>query len=164
MADRLADEAFLPCLLDFLTDDEPDKKTESARSMFRSPSEFRATVLHDLGWLLNTPSREQTGDYSDFPEIERSVLNYGVLDLCGKTVDELDISMLERSLLEAIVNFEPRIIRAGLTVKAIGQMDAKTPTTIGFEIKGQIWGNPYPESFLLKTLIDLETGSSRIEL
>lgn len=164
MADRLADEAYLPCLLDFLTDDEPEKKTESARSMFRSPSEFRNTVLSSLDRLLNTPSREQTGDYREFPEIQKSVLNYGVLDLCGKTVDELDISMLERNLLEAIVTFEPRIIRSGLTVKAVGQVDTKTPTTIGFEIKGQIWGNPFPETFILKTLIDLETGSSKIEL
>ncbi len=162
MADRLADEAFLPCLLDFLTDREPDKKTESIRNMFRSQTEFRNTVLHDLGWLLNTPSREQTRAYRDFPEVEKSVLNYGVLDLCGKTVGELDIGLLERSLLESILNFEPRIIRTGLSVKAVGNVNSKTPTTIGFEIKGQIWGNPYPENFLIKTLIDLETGTSSI--
>lgn len=162
MADRLADEAYIPCLIDFLTDDEPDKKTEAARNLFRSQSEFRNMVLHDLGWLLNTPSREQTGVYKDFPEIEKSVLNYGVLDLCGKTVAEIDIGHLERSLFEAIINFEPRIIRTGLVVKALGNIDSKTPTTIGFEIKGQIWGNPYPEAFLIKTLIDLETGTSSI--
>lgn len=162
MADRLSDEAFLPCLLDYLTDEEPDKKTESARNLVRSQSEFRNMVLHDLEWLLNTPSREQTGIYSDFPEIQKSVLNYGVLDLCGKTVSQVDIAQLERSLLDAITNFEPRIIRSGLSVKAVGNVDTKTPTTIGFEIKGQIWGNPYPEAFLIKTLIDLETGTSSI--
>ena len=72
------------------------------------------------------------------------------------------MSLLERSLLAAIINFEPRIMRAGLSVKAIGNTSITSPTTIGFEIRGRIWGNPYPEPFLLKTLLDLETGSSSI--
>jgi type VI secretion system protein ImpF len=162
MADRLSDEAFLPCLLDFLTDDQPDKKTEPARNLFRTASEFRNTVLQNLNWLLNTPSHNQTETFEDFPEVEKSVLNFGTRDLCGKTVGDLDIGLLERSLLTAIANFEPRIMRAGLTVKAVSDTSAINPTTIGFEIRGQIWGNPYPEAFILKTLIDLETGSTSI--
>ena len=162
MADKLSDEAFIPCLLDFLTDDEPDKKTEPARNLFRTSSEFRATVLQNLDWLLNTPSHAQADTFEDFSEVQKSVLNFGTRDLCGKTVGDLDLGLLERSLLSAIVNFEPRILRTGLTVKAVGDTSAVTPTTIGFEIRGQIWGNPYPEAFILKTLIDLETGTTSI--
>ncbi len=162
MAERLSDETFLPCLLDFLTDDEPDKKTEPARNLFRTSTEFRSTVLQNLEWLLNTPSHAQADTFEDFPEIEKSVLNYGTRDLCGKTVGDLDMGVLERSLLAAIINFEPRIMRSGLTVKAMGSASVVTPTTIGFEIRGQIWGNPYPEAFILKTLLDLETGSTTI--
>lgn len=162
MAERLSDETFLPCLLDFLTDDQPDKKTEPARNLFRTSTEFRATVLQNLDWLLNTPSHAQADTFADFPEVEKSVLNFGTRDLCGKTLGDLDMSLLERSLLAAIINFEPRIMRAGLSVKAIGNASVTSPTTIGFEIRGQIWGNPYPEPFLLKTLLDLETGSSSI--
>jgi type VI secretion system protein ImpF len=162
MAERLSDETFLPCLLDFLTDDEPDKKAEPARNLFRTSTEFRATVLQNLDWLLNTPSHAQTDTFADFPEVEKSVLNYGTRDLCGKTVGDIDMGLLERSLFAAIINFEPRIMRAGLTVKALGNRSVVTPTTIGFEIKGQIWGNPYPETFILKTLLDLETGTTTI--
>jgi type VI secretion system protein ImpF len=33
---------------------------------------------------------------------------------------------------------------------------------LSFEISGELWGQPYPLEFLLKTDVDLESGEIRI--
>ncbi|MEM7395472.1 MAG: hypothetical protein AAF492_24335, partial [Verrucomicrobiota bacterium] len=44
----------LPCLLDRLTDNDPDHEGESAHKKVISSAQYRENVLRDLSWLLNT--------------------------------------------------------------------------------------------------------------
>ena len=49
-----------PCLLDRLTDDEPEKKEESRIQRVISLQRYKAGVLRDLEWLFNS-----VGHYHD---------------------------------------------------------------------------------------------------
>ena len=57
MAELATKERLQPCLLDRLTDDEPEKSTESRDRRVFSLRQLRQAVLRDLSWLLNTPAR-----------------------------------------------------------------------------------------------------------
>lgn len=158
----LSPEAVLPCLLDRLTDDEPDKRSEAHYRQTITLSHFRRSVLRDLGWLLNTPSHLEGEQIEDFPEVASSTLNFGTPDLCGTTASSLNPLELEADLVEAIHKFEPRILPSSLSVKVVPGVNENSPNMVGFEIRGLMWANPLPEQFLLETTLDLETGQCEV--
>lgn len=156
MAELTPLERLQPCLLDRLTDDEPDKTEESRSQRVISLQRYKRGVLRDLEWLFNASAHlpEEGGDkfrLSDYPEAKRSVIDFGTRHLCGLIAPDMDA--LGRELNEAIRFFEPRIARHTLTVKA--SMDRHV---ISFELNGELWANPVPEKLFIKTKIDLETG------
>lgn len=158
MAELTPTDRLQPCLLDRLTDDEPDKTQESrARKVF-SMRQIREAVLRDLSWLLNTPARSATEDFSMFPEVEKSVLNYGVTDLAGLTSSGLNLTQLEAMVTRAIERFEPRVLANTVKVRAVANESQMNRNTLAFEITGDLWAEPVPDHLYLKTELDLETG------
>lgn len=158
MSDPTQIEIFQPCLLDRLSDDEPDNTKESRIGRGFSMQRYRESVLRDLRWLLNAPSKTPGDGLEDFPEVERSVINFGTPDLCGISPSSLNLGELEREMAECIARFEPRILRHTLTVRAVPGVNKSSPNIIGFEIHGSLWANPVPEELFLKSELDLETG------
>ena len=67
-----------PSLLDRLTDNDPEKKRESANSNLITHAALRRNVLRDLQWLFNTINHDASGDLSALPHVNRSVVNFGV--------------------------------------------------------------------------------------
>ena len=159
MADLTAQERLQPSLLDRLTDDERSNEKESRDKRVLSLRRLREGVIRDLAWLLNTANLAVTEDLDPYPEVRRSVLNYGIPDMTGKTSSSTDPSEIERFLKQAILDFEPRILRNGLRV-LVSVTDAQmSHNAMTIEIQGEIWAQPVPERLFLKTEIDLETGS-----
>jgi len=155
MTDSTPSERLQPCLLDRLTDDEPDKKEESRAQRVISHQKYKRGVLRDLEWLFNTSAYLQTPglesfDLADFPEAHRSVINYGTRQLCGLSAPNMD--KLQRELAAALQVFEPRLSASGLVVRADLERNLVT-----FEVNGELWANPLPEQLHLKTVMDLET-------
>lgn len=155
-------ENLQPSLLDRLSDDYPQTRQESRERQVISLARLREAVLRDLGWLLNTDSLSTTEDLSDYPEVARSVLNYGMPSLSGRTVSGADHKGLERLVRESIVNFEPRLIPGTVRVKAIVAAAEMSGNALSFSIEGQLWAEPAPLHLVLRTDIDLETGSVAI--
>src|SRR6266498_1712216 len=87
----------------------------------------------------------------DFPEAERSVINFGTRQLSGLFAP--DMHELERRLADSLQLFEPRILSQSVAIQA--SMDRNV---IDIEIRGELWANPIPEQLYVKTNIDLETG------
>jgi type VI secretion system protein ImpF len=83
-------------------------------------------------------------------------------DLAGRNLSGLDVLTLERLLRQAILRYEPRILRQGLSIRAVVDADQMTPNAIRFDIEGELWGNPMPQRLYLKTNVDLENGEIRI--
>lgn len=155
-------ERIQPCLLDRLTDDEPNNQREGRAARVISPARYRDAVLRDLRWLFNTGARFEPEELADFPEVAHSVLNYGVRDLCGHLSTSIDVAAMERELANAISDFEPRVIPGTLRVHAAANLDAQSPSVIQFEINAELWANPVPEHLFIKTEIDLETGHCKL--
>lgn len=158
MAELTPSDRLQPCLLDRLTDDEPDKQLESRNRRVFSLRQIREAVLRDLSWLLNTPARSATEDFSLFPEVEKSVINYGIVDLAGLTASGVNLSQLEIMVARAIERFEPRVLSNTVKVRAVVSKDQTERNTLAFEISGDLWAEPVPDPLYLKTELDLETG------
>ena len=152
-----------PALLDRLTDDEPDKKSETRDRRVMNKSRLRQAVLRDLAWLFNATRIESEVDFSTAPLARRSVLNYGLPCLSGGLASSVDVTDLERAVRQSILDFEPRILPHTLQVRALSSVDEVEHNIIGIEIRGQLWAQPLATELLLHTEIDLETGKVKID-
>ncbi len=159
MADLTLRERLQPSLLDRLTDREPDTNREARDRRVLSVDKIRDCVIRDLGWLLNTGNLASTQDLSAYPEVQRSVLNYGAPDLAGVPSSLTDVRELEKAIKEAIINFEPRILKDTLRVSIERQSKKFSQAALIFRIQGQMWAQPMPLSLDLRTEVDLDTGA-----
>jgi type VI secretion system protein ImpF len=158
-----ARDTLQPALLDRLTDHDPTHKVESRQERIISRAQLRAYVLRDLSWLFNTTNLASDADLAAYPLVAKSTVNFGLAPLSGILVSSLDFSRLERILKEALLRFEPRILPQTLSVRGIVPSDPHGHhNVVSFEIKGELWGHPYPLELLLKTDVDLESGEIRI--
>ena len=162
MADLAPRERLQPSLLDRLTDDEPEKKVESRDRRVLSLRRLRECVLRDLSWLLNADNLAQTEDLEDFPLVASSTLNYGTRELAGATLSRGVVAGFEREVRQAILDFEPRILRETLQVRAITGEDDVERRALSFEIEGELWAEPVPLRMLLKTDVDMESGEATV--
>ena len=156
MAD-LFGERIQPCLLDRLTDENPEAVKESRNERVISVKRYREGVLRDLIWLLNAKAHTDRDGLDEFPEAARSVLNFGTRDLCGLISSSLDLGTLEEEIAEAMRRLEPRINPGSLVVTAVSGSQ-KFANGIAIEIRGDLWAYPVPEQLYVRTEIDLDTG------
>lgn len=159
MADLTQSERLQPCLLDRLTDDDPDVQVESRERRVMSIAQLRRAVLRDIEWLFNAANKDNTGEFDDYPAIRASVLNFGMPDMCGVSIASLPEEDIERMVRECIERFEPRLIPGATRVRVTkGEKDKAGQTTLALEIEADMFANPIPEAVFLRTSLDLETG------
>jgi type VI secretion system protein ImpF len=163
MAELTQQERLQPSLLDRLTDDNPGSREESRDQRVFSVRRLREVVLRDLGWLMNTTNLQTHEDLSDYPEVARSVLNYGIGELAGLLSSSLDSIALEQKLRAAIRQFEPRILSHSLKVRVITASEQMNKHALTFEISGELWAQPIPLQLYLRTDVDLETGQVSVQ-
>src|SRR5689334_12132579 len=102
-------ERLQPCLFDRLIDDDPAQVQEGRAARVMSMSRYREGVLRDLSWLLNAAAHTEDEGLSEFPEVEKSVFNFGKRGLSGLVASAYDTNDLEDELVQTIRWFEPRI-------------------------------------------------------
>lgn len=158
MADLSLKEKLQPSLLDRLTDERPYDKDEPSSQRVISVTRLRALVRRDMSWLLNAGNLESLEDLEPYPAVRQSVLNFGMPDLSGLMVADLNQDDIERMVKTALLTFEPRILANTLRVRAQVSSEQMNPNAIMFEIEGRLWAQPMPSELFLKTEIDLETG------
>lgn len=157
MAELASRDRLQPSLLDRLTDEEPGSQAEARERRVLSLRALREGVLRDLGWLFNATGLLSAPDAPRLPHVASSVLNYGVPDLSGNSIANVNLAQLERALRQAIWDFEPRLIRSTVKVHALAAGGADH-NKITFEIEADMWAQPYPERLFLRTELDLERG------
>ena len=162
MAELTQKDRLQPSLLDRLIDEEPEKDVESRSDRVLSLRQLRAAVLRDLAWLFNTSRLDAVQDLSDYPEVRRSVLNYGIPDLTGHTASSIDTKDLERMLRQAVLEFEPRLLRDSLRIRLDVNEDQMNHNAMTFNIEAQLWAQPAPLHILLRTELDLEAGDVKV--
>jgi len=158
MAELTKKERLQPSLLDRLTDEEPDSQQESRDRRVISPARLRECVRRDLTWLFNTTNLSTLHDLGAYPEVARSVVNFGMPDLAGRTANSIDIRALEQVLTAVIWDFEPRLIKSSVTVRIYSDESKMNNNAMIFDIEAELWAQPLPLRLFLRTEIDLENG------
>jgi type VI secretion system protein ImpF len=162
MAELTQKEKLQPSLLDRLTDNNPESQVESRAQRVLSIQQLRKSVIRDLAWLLNTGNLEARQNLERYPATVHSVVNYGMPDIAGITTGDLEVDAVEQAVKQAIIDFEPRILRNTLVVKMVVDQEAMNSNSVVFEIEGELWAQPVPLRVFLKTELDLETGDVQV--
>jgi type VI secretion system protein ImpF len=130
---------------------------ESADRRFISMRRLREYVCRDLAWLLNTASLDTSEDLQRYPEVRRSVLNFGLPSLTGRSASSIDPEIAVRQFVQAIRVFEPRLSRVAVTPElATDRMDSRT---LSFKVDAELWGRPAPQGVSLRTSLDVDSGT-----
>jgi type VI secretion system protein ImpF len=152
---------------------EQARRAEQRQTIAISMDRLRASVLRELGHLLNTESpqnlQEETEEgsvelFSGFPQAKTSVLNYGIPPLAGRIRTPSDYVELARDIEKAIQVFEPRLNSVKVTYEGVedGALSVlRSP--VALIIDAELWGHPMPEPLRIRTVLDLEDGEARIE-
>jgi type VI secretion system protein ImpF len=163
MAELTSQERLQPSLLDRLTDENPGSGVESRDQRVISWQRLRDVVRRDLGWLLNCIHLEANEDLSSAPLAARSTLNYGIPDIAGVPLSNVNIEWLQKRVRQAIVDFEPRLVRSRLTVTVEAREAAASRNSLVFLIEGEMWAQPSPQTMSMRTELDFETGAVRVD-
>lgn len=161
MAEGATGESLFPSLLDRLTDNEPDKRSESRGTRSFSVTHLRESVLRDLNWLFNATQHEEA-QLAALPQVSQSVINYGIPALSGRPASMLNLREVEQMLRQSIIHFEPRLLADSVRVTAMSDKEGGGHNRISFRIQAQLWAQPYPIDLLLRTEVDMESGASRV--
>lgn len=154
-----------PSLLDRLSDfDLGNQAVEQMQDRLINKTRLRQVILRDLAALFNATEGLTKKEQEQYPLVAASTLNYGVVSLTGELASGIDMHEVEAMLRTAIRRFEPRILPESVTVKAVIEEDQLSRhNTIGFEIKGRLWAEPYPLDLLLRTEVDIESGQAQVK-
>jgi type VI secretion system protein ImpF len=160
-----AGDRLQPTLLDRLTDEHPQRHRDTPAELIISRRQLRQIIIRDLSWLLNATNIESEVDFVLRSHARRSTVNFGLPAFSGRLASSVKLEDLQNELRDAIVRFEPRIVPNTLQVIGMSTEDTASAAhnLIMFEIRGQIWATPYPIEMLLKSSIDLETGSVTLQ-
>ncbi len=136
-----------------------------------TPDLLREAVRRDIEMLFNIErletgyllsERELAGTITpqdllaDYPQVRRSVVNYGVPAFSGRQGADFDTDLLARELVEILRIYEPRLRPDTIRVKVT--KSHKTGLRIGIEALLML--NPVPERLRLFTMIDLDNGQA----
>ncbi|HRO11070.1 type VI secretion system baseplate subunit TssE [Amaricoccus sp.] len=146
-----------------------------ARGIVVSPDVLREAVRRDIEVLFNserfesvplvTPREAEAGadhppSLADYPEVRRSVVNFGVPPFAGRSARDFDRDALAREIRALLAVFEPRLKEKATRVA----VSLSEKTGVAIEIEGLLMMSPAPERLRLRTLVDLETGRAETRL
>jgi len=153
------------------------RRTElESRSIVVSAEVLREAVRRDIEALFNTerfeavplltdleagPISDSLWSLEDFPEVRRSVVNYGVPPFAGRSVRDFDREALAREIRSVLAAFEPRL-KASATKVTVTTGDKIMGLRI--DIDAILIMSPAPERLRLRTMIDLNNGLARTEV
>jgi len=120
---------------------------------------LRGTIRRELNWLLNTTQLDAVQDLDAYPEVQTSVLNYGVPDMTGRASVLAAVQARTEQILEAIRRFEPRIDAQSLSVE-LGS--SSRDHAVSFIIRGDIVAaiKAMPVQYVAD--LEAETGVARV--
>lgn len=136
-----------PSLLDRLVKD-PDRP--HAVTWDASVAQFKAAVIRDLQWLLNT-RRVHPMPPKELELVGRSIYTFGIRDLSSRSADSSNVrTELPREIQAAIATFEPRLTKVHVS---LASEDRTGP--IRFNIEAELRTDPMPEAVRFETTVDV---------
>ena len=121
---------------------------------------LRATVRREIAWLLNTTHLGAAVDLEPYPHVQTSVLNYGVADLSGKSLNHRLIAQRARDIRNAIRAFEPRIQEKSLAVEPVNSVERENSIT--YVIHGDVTSAVKALPVKFRTDIEADSASATV--
>ncbi|GGU51675.1 hypothetical protein GCM10009504_05460 [Pseudomonas laurentiana] len=119
-------------------------------------------LREDLSALLNTCGLASALDLGKTPYVSRSVLNYGIGSIAGKTLSSLSPEVLVKHIRHAILAYEPRIIRHSLQVSWVSRTE--TPLfEIQIVIEGHLRDADVAHPFTFRSVWNTQSGAVHID-
>jgi type VI secretion system protein ImpF len=110
-------------------------------------------VRRDLEWLLNT-RRSPIAISPGMTGLKKSLVTYGLPDLCGITAtDSSERDRLVKLLESVIRDFEPRLADVQVSFNPLDQ--DKTRSSLHYRINGMLRIDPAPEAVVFNTVLEL---------
>lgn len=164
MTEATPAEFLQPALVDRIA---PDPAVVGDQQAHLGMHELRSLLLRDLHLLLNSQAANPDSEIWQYPRVARSVLNFGIPPLTGRTVAEMSASELSSLLRRAIVSFEPRIVERTLVVRVRGsEGEADREKMLGaavertgelpIEIQGEFCPLPVPDAMMVRARLELD--------
>ena len=144
----------VPSVLDRLLDDEPNVSKEPLTSRVQDLRALERSVARDVESLLN--SRQETLQElpSEFVEVNRSLVTYGLPDLTSLSLlNKDDRNRIRRAVEQAIILFEPRLLRVRVALEAPRDHDRG----LRFRIDALLRVDPAPEPVTFDAVLQLNT-------
>jgi type VI secretion system protein ImpF len=146
-------------LLDRLVDEQPKMPADEAMTWRESVELLKASVRHDLEWLLNTRRIPEAAPDA-FGELSRSLYHYGFPDITSLGRDSRETrTRLIRQVEETVAAFEPRL--AGVRVSLTESSD-DGKRQLRFLIEGLLRMEPNPERVVFDTVLEISSGEYRV--
>jgi type VI secretion system protein ImpF len=157
MADRTLTDRLQPSILDRLRDDAPEQLKENQADRVIDLRRLREIIQRDLSWLLNTTNMGSELDREAYPNVARSVLDFGVGDVTGTYSNMRRAELVRDSIARAVETFEPRLIEGSLDI-VTRKVDQKRQSIVVFDIVAELWAQPMPVELYLRSEFDVTTG------
>jgi len=119
-------------------------------------------VASDLLNLLNTTNMASVEDLSDTPDVEHSILNFGLPDLTRRTIDENSLVEIGREIEAALADFEPRLHRDSIKARRDDTASAEE-LKLRFLINAELRTQPIEVPVEFVAEIELDSGKIKIE-
>jgi len=115
----------------------------------------------DLLSLLNTVNMDSCEELSQYKQVRRSILNYGLSELSAISIDESAVDGIASELKTALLDYEPRLIAGTIAVERDRTVDA-AHLKIRFNIHAEMLASPVDTP--VEFIADLELDSGKMKL
>lgn len=131
-------------------------RRQATRASLSEP-ELRQQVQTDLESLMNAVSLESTIDLSAFPNVRKSILNFGCPDISTRTIDEARLDEVRAEITTALRYYEPRLISD--TVKVTRETVDDDDLRLRYVVRADLACVPFAVPVQFVADIELESGA-----
>jgi type VI secretion system protein ImpF len=150
----------VPSILDRLLDDEPEVLHEPLPNRFQNLYQLEKAVTRDLEALFNTRQEVLAELPTEFTEVSRSLVTYGLPDFTSSSLLNIqDRNRIRRALEQAISSFEPRLERVRVTLEPPREHEQ----TLRFRVEAALRVEPAPEPVTFDAILRLNTQEYKVQ-
>lgn len=144
---------------------EEDGRVLSKRAVQRregaGEDTLRRHLMEDLVNLLGTINMETVQSLDEFPYVQKSVLNYGIMELSRNSTDNINSPALLRDLKTALLRHEPRLIDESLIVK-LRHEATDSGQRVSFNVTAEMTAKPVDVP--LEFVAEIDVGAGKLAL
>ena len=146
-------------VLDRLIDQDPRTSGDPTVSFSESVRRYKAGVMRDLEWLLNT-RRLYEPVAPVFAEVRDSLYLYGLPDTTSMSADDPAVRRrLQQEIRSCIQHFEPRLTDVDVTLVPPPEDNKRL---VRFVVEATLRMDPDEERVVFDTVMDSGSGAFRV--